>query len=248
MNREEINKMASQWVTMATNDMKANLVSLANYANINVMSLAPILGMSKDSLQALLESSRTPTMEEFVKIMILTGNVLSVEPMNDEAPTPPIPPIPTRDEVRIPPHSFAHGAQQFASNMTQGRRPNPIPRFGRSIPVRGGNEPSEQHDEATTNVNEQANRHRSPFESMSRERLVRIIKKKLWDSEIDTFGATHDDLVKFLEGKDKQIREYQRMERDGKSPELMNFVTSLKKLVETNPNIKDIVKNLVKDL
>lgn len=114
MNREEINKMASQWVTMATNDMKANLVSLANYANINVMSLAPILGMSKDSLQALLESSRTPTMEEFVKIMILTGNVLSVEPMNDEAPTPPIPPIPTRDEVRIPPHAFSHGAQQFA--------------------------------------------------------------------------------------------------------------------------------------
>ena len=48
MNREEINKMASQWVTMATNDMKANLVSLANYANINVMSLAPILGMSND--------------------------------------------------------------------------------------------------------------------------------------------------------------------------------------------------------
>ena len=82
MNREEINKMASQWVTMATNDMKANLVSLANYANINVMSLAPILGMSKDSLQALLESSRTPTMEEFVKIMILTGNVLSVEPID----------------------------------------------------------------------------------------------------------------------------------------------------------------------
>ena len=248
MNREEINKMASQWVTMATNDMKANLVSLANYANINVMSLAPILGMSKDSLQALLESSRTPTMEEFVKIMILTGNVLSVEPMNYEAPTPPIPPIPTRDEVRIPPHAFSHGAQQFASNMTQGRRPSPIPRFGRSIPVRGGNEPSEQHEEATTNVNEQANRHRSPFESMSRERLVRIIKKKLWDSEIDTFGATHDDLVKFLEGKDKQIREYQRMERAEKSPELMKFVNNLKELVETNPNIKGIVKNLVKDL
>ena len=77
---------------------------------------------------------------------------------------------------------------------------------------------------------------------------MRIIKKKLWDSEIDTFGATHDDLVKFLEGKDKQIREYQRMERARKSPEFMNFVTSLKKLVETNPNIKDIVKNLVKDL
>lgn len=248
MNREEINRMASQWVAIATNDMKSNLVSLANYANINVMSLAPLLGMSNDSLQALLEGSRTPTMEEFVKIMILTGNVLSVEPMNDETPTPPIPPIPTCDEVRIPPHAFAHGAPQFASNMTQGRRPNPIPRFGRSIPVRGENEPSEQHEEAPTNVNEHANQHRSPFESMSREHLVRIIKKKLWDSEIDTFGATHDDLVKFLEGKDKQIREYQRMERAEKSPELMKFVNSLKELVETNPNIKGIVKNLVKDL
>ena len=248
MNREEINKMASQWVTVATNDMKSNLVSLANYAGINVMSLAPLLGMSNDSLQALLEGSRMPTMEEFVKIMILTGNVLSVEPMNDEAPTPPIPPIPTRDEVHIPPHAIAHGASQFASNMVQGRRPNPIPRFRRSIPIRDENEPSGQHEEAPTNVNEHANQHRSPFESMSRERLVRIIKKKLWDSEIDTFGATHDDLVKFLEGKDKQIREYQRMERDEKSPELMKFVNSLKELVETNPNIKCIVKNLVKDL
>lgn len=56
------------------------------------------------------------------------------------------------------------------------------------------------------NDRQQPRRMRRPdFDSMDRDKLVKIIMRHLWDDEIDTESATLDQLVKFLKEKDEKI-------------------------------------------
>lgn len=212
MNRNEINAMSAAWITQATNDLVSKLNSLANESSINPLSLSVLLTISKDRLASILRCETVPTMEEFVKIMILTGNTLSIEPLNEEVPpiTPPCPPMP---------HDFHH-CHNHACHC--------------------------HHEIPTEEEPRQEEEKKSPFASMPRERLVNIIVKKLWDTEIDIEEASNEELVEFLNKKDKRIREMREIEKAEKNPEFMRFVNGLKTLVENDPNVKDVVEKLVR--
>lgn len=212
MNRNEINAMSAAWITQATNDLVSKLNALANESSINPLSLSVLLTISKDRLASILRCETVPTLEEFVKIMALTGNALSIEPLNEEVPpmTPPCPPMP---------HDFHH-CHNHACHC--------------------------HHEIPTEEEPRQEEEKKSPFASMPRERLVNIIVKKLWDTEIDIEEASNEELVEFLNKKDKRIREMREVEKAEKNPEFMRFVNGLKTLVENDPNVKDAVEKLVR--
>ena len=212
MNRNEINAMSAAWITQATNDLVSKLNALANESSINPLSLSVLLTISKDRLASILRCETVPTLEEFVKIMALTGNALSIEPLNEEVPpmTPPCPPMP---------HDFHH-CHNHACHC--------------------------HHEIPTEEEPRQDEEKKSPFASMPRERLVNIIVKKLWDTEIDIEEASNEELVEFLNKKDKRIREMREVEKAEKNPEFMRFVNGLKTLVENDPNVKDVVEKLVR--
>lgn len=212
MNRNEINAMSAAWITQATNDLVSKLNALANESSINPLSLSVLLTISKDRLASILRYETVPTLEEFVKIMALTGNALSIEPLNEEVPpmTPPCPPMP---------HDFHH-CHNHACHC--------------------------HHEIPTEEEPRQEEEKKSPFASMPRERLVNIIVKKLWDTEIDIEEASNEELVEFLNKKDKRIREMREVEKAEKNPEFMRFVNGLKTLVENDPNVKDAVEKLVR--
>ena len=212
MNRNEINAMSAAWITQATNDLVSKLNALANESSINPLSLSVLLTISKDRLASILRCETVPTLEEFVKIMALTGNALSIEPLNEEVPpmTPPFPPMP---------HDFHH-CHNHACHC--------------------------HHEIPTEEEPRQEEEKKSPFASMPRERLVNIIVKKLWDTEIDIEEASNEELVEFLNKKDKRIREMREVEKAEKNPEFMRFVNGLKTLVKNDPKVKDAVEKLVR--
>lgn len=212
MNRNEINAMSAAWITQATNDLVSKLNALANESSINPLSLSVLLTISKDRLASILRCETVPTLEEFVKIMALTGNALSIEPLNEEVPpmTPPCPPMP---------HDFHH-CHNHACNC--------------------------HHEIPTEEEPRQEEEKKSPFASMPRERLVNIIVKKLWDTEIDIEESSNEELVEFLNKKDKRIREMREVEKAEKNPEFMRFVNGLKTLVKNDPKVKDAVEKLVR--
>ena len=211
MNRNEINAMSAAWITQATNDLVSKLNALANESSINPLSLSVLLTISKDRLASILRCETVPTLEEFVKIMALTGNALSIEPLNEEVPpmTPPCPPMP---------HDFHH-CHNHACHC--------------------------HHEIPTEEEPRQEEEKKSPFASMPRERLVNIIVKKLWDTEIDIEESSNEELVEFLNKKDKRIREMREVEKAEKNPEFMRFVNGLKTLVKNDPKVKDAVAQLV---
>lgn len=212
MNRNEINAMSAAWITQATNDLVSKLNALANESSINPLSLSVLLTISKDRLASILRCETVPTLEEFVKIMALTGNALSIEPLNEEVPpmTPPCPPMP---------HDFHH-CHNHACHC--------------------------HHEIPTEEESRQEEEKKSPFASMPRERLVNIIVKKLWDTEIDIEESSNEELVEFLNKKDKRIREMREVEKAEKNPEFMRFVNGLKTLVKNDPKVKDAVEKLVR--
>lgn len=212
MNRNEINAMSAAWITQATNDLVSKLNALANESSINPLSLSVLLTISKDRLASILRCETVPTLEEFVKIMALTGNALSIEPLNEEVPpmTPPCPPMP---------HDFHH-CHNHACHC--------------------------HHEIPTEEDPRQEEEKKSPFASMPRERLVNIIVKKLWDTEIDIEESSNEELVEFLNKKDKRIREMREVEKAEKNPEFMRFVNGLKTLVKNDPKVKDAVEKLVR--
>ena len=212
MNRNEINAMSAAWITQATNDLVSKLNALANESSINPLSLSVLLTISKDRLASILRCETVPTLEEFVKIMALTGNALSIEPLNEEVlpMTPPCPPMP---------HDFHH-CHNHACHC--------------------------HHEIPTEEEPRQEEEKKSPFASMPRERLVNIIVKKLWDTEIDIEESSNEELVEFLNKKDKRIREMREVEKAEKNPEFMRFVNGLKTLVKNDPKVKDAVEKLVR--
>ena len=95
----------------------------------------------------------------------------------------------------------------------------------------------------------------SPFALMGREELVRIIKKHLWDSEIDTDNASDVALVRFLEDKDKRMKEVKRMEHDEREmrelendPKVVNFINKMKDTCKKNPQFRSYVNRFMENL
>ena len=103
---------------------------------------------------------------------------------------------------------------------------------------------------------------RTPFDSMSTDMLVKIIRDRIWDSEIDLSRATKQELISFLLEKDRQIknrrmrncshatnrcesnttdRDIEALEED---PRVIDFKRRIIEAAKANPNLASFLRNL----
>lgn len=136
-----------------------------------------------------------------------------------------IPPFPPRFED-IPKNEMEEMEREF-------ERRHPIPPMNRPMPKRE-EQPS------------------SPFALMSREELCRIVRKHLWESEIDLDAASKVQLVRFLEAKDKRKKEFmnreKRVEELEKDPKVTDFINNIKKMSKENPQFRAYMNKFIKQL
>ena len=111
--------------------------------------------------------------------------------------------------------------------------------------ARGRFQPFERRERPQTTTPNRPTRPNSKFASMSREKLIDIIKDNLWDTEIDTRGAVFNDLVKFLEEKDRKIEERKRMRDAESDPTVINFKNRVKASIKNNPHLRNYLRNLL---
>lgn len=128
------------------------------------------------------------------------------------------PPFPPRGFDNIPRHEMEEMEREF-------ERRHPIP-------------PMPKHEEKPT----------SPFALMGREELCKIIRKKLWDSEIDIDSASKGELVRFLEAKDKRMKEFKKAEDLERDPKVAEFVKNMKKTINENPQFRSYMKKFLDKL
>lgn len=87
----------------------------------------------------------------------------------------------------------------------------------------------------------------SPFASKENDELKHIIRKHLWDSEINLRTATRDELIKFLDEKDKRKKAFDSREDIENDPKVADFIKNMRKVTKENPQVRSYISQLLKN-
>ena len=278
MNREQLQKLASEWTRMAKNDIRNKVISFMREVDASERELAYVLAISDGELKQILEGNGEITLSTFAKLLIATGNALEIKPIED-TPISDYENIPTEEEFERPlprPNVFAR--QKPQPMQPQFGRPSfsrPIPpmheedgndfippmpeelrrameeRYDR--PVHRPEQPRDEYGRFAPKhpqmrKEEAPRREVSPFESKSTDELVKIIRERLWDSEINLNLASKEELVAFLDEKNKRMTEYKRMKALEEDPKVNEFKSKMKNTLHNNPHLREWAKKFLGEL
>lgn len=247
MNSYEIQKAARGFVQQMKDDIRNKLNQFTRETGITIRQMARDLGLNEDDLDRIKNGDGNVSLETFATLLIANGLVLEVKPISEA-------PIPTRNGIPVPPRGFERDNRDeqlpppppgFFDAVRRGEVPAPgeQPRDSRGRFMPRTPRPAVTRPEAAPRAPQTPN-----FSNMTREQLVEIIQNKLWDSEIDVLRVTREQLVRFLEGKNRRLEELQeRREREqaGADPAVLELKDKIKKTLEANPHLRNIFKDLV---
>ena len=278
MNREQLQKLASEWTRMAKNDIRNKVISFMREVDASERELAYVLAISDGELKQILEGNGEITLSTFAKLLIATGNALEIKPIED-TPIGDYENIPTEGEFERPlPHPNVFARQKPQPMQPQFGRPSfsrPIPpmheedvndfippmpeelrrameeRYDR--PVHRPEQPRDEYGRFAPKhpqmrKEEAPRREVSPFESKSTDELVKIIRERLWDSEINLNRASKEELVAFLDEKNKRMTEYKRMKALEEDPKVNEFKSKMKNTLHNNPHLREWAKKFLGEL
>ena len=289
MNREQLQRLASEWTRMAKNDIRNKVISFMREVDASERELAYVLAISDGELKQILEGNGEISLSTFAKLLIATGNALEIKPIED-TPIGDYENIPTEEEFKRPlprPNVFARpkpqpmqpqfGRPSFSRPTEEGENRSIFDRvdfgnahqegFAREMARRAMEEresnggrpvhrPEQPRDEygrfapkhPQMRKEETPRREVSPFESKSTDELVKIVKERLWDSEINLNRASKAELVAFLDEKNKRMTEYKRMKALEEDPKVNEFKSKMKNTLHNNPHLREWAKKFLGEL
>ena len=278
MNREQLQKLASEWTRMAKNDIRNKVISFMREVDASERELAYVLAISDGELKQILEGNGEITLSTFAKLLIATGNALEIKPIED-SPISDYENIPTEEEFERPlprpnvfarpksqpmqpqfgrpsfsrpiPHMHEEDGNDFIPPMPEELRRAMEERYDR--PVHRPEQPRDEYGRFAPkhpqmHKEEAPRREVSPFESKSTDELVKIIRERLWDSEINLNRASKEELVAFLDEKNKRMTEYKRMKALEEDPKVNEFKSKMKNTLHNNPHLREWAKKFLGEL
>ena len=275
MNREQLQRLASEWTRMAKNDIRNKVISFMREVDASERELAYVLAISDGELKQILEGNGEISLSTFAKLLIATGNALEIKPI-DDTPIGDYENVPTEEEFNRPlprPNIFERpkpqpmhpqfGRPTFSRPMPpiheeidedeKDFEPPMLEAFRRAMEERYGRpahrlaQPRDEHGRFAP-VHPKVREEVSPFESKSTDELVKIIRERLWDSEINLNRASKAELVAFLDEKNKRMSEYKRMRALEEDPKVNEFKAKLKNTFNNNPHLREWAKKFLGEL
>lgn len=247
---------AKGWLAQYKADIKSKVENLLDENDACPEELAEEINVDVEEIYDILDgNAENISVETLIRVFMVLGLAVEIKPieqtplggydnvnphvMREPQPQPNpfarpkgdlggrdfTPPFPPRGFDNIPKNEMDEMEREF-----ERRHPMPpIPPMGRPMPKRE-EQPS------------------SPFALMSREELCRIVRKHLWESEIDLDAASKVQLVRFLEAKDKRMKEFKKGEDLERDPKVADFVKNMKKTIKENPQFRAYMKNFLGQL
>lgn len=257
----EFENAAKCWLAQCGADIKSKIENLLDENDSNPVELAEEINVAEEDIYAILEGDvENISVDTLIRVFMVLGLAVEVKPI-EQTPlggydnvNPHVMHEPHFERRAPQPNPFTcqHGMARnpqmpfpphFASDEEE-EMERPVDRMGRGMnpqmPFLGHFE----HRQAPQ-------RPSSPFAMMSRDELTKIIRKKLWDSEIDLNSASNKELVRFLEAKDKRMKEFARKdnaEEFERDPQVADFVKRMKKNIKDNPQFRSYMKNFLNKL
>lgn len=221
MSREEIQKSAKGWIQQANADIRHKMMDLMHKYHVMPRQLANAIGENEIDLNGILDGTRDVSLEMFVKILIATGNVLEIKPFN-------------ADEV---PPCFERPRRRGFYDI-----PTPTSSIFDDIQLR----PRRPENPFERRPQEEPRRQQSPFDTMTRDRLVGIINDRLWDTEIDTNRVTREELVEFLKKKDKLIKARANRQEEGvPQDDVKDLKDRIAETLKKKPYLRDFFEDIL---
>ena len=246
---------AKGWLAQYKADIKSKVENLLDENDACPEELAEEINVDVEEIYDILDgNAENISVETLIRVFMVLGLAVEIKPieqtplggydnvnphvMREPQPNPFArpkcgrdftPPFPPRGFDNIPENEMEEMEREF-----ERRHPMPpIPPMGRPMP---------KHEEQPS----------SPFALMSREELCRIVRKHLWESEIDLDAASKVQLVRFLEAKDKRKKEFmnreKRIEELEKDPKVTDFINNIKKMSKENPQFRAYMNKFIKQL
>lgn len=255
---------AKNWMNQCGADLKGKIDNLLTENDSTPDELAETINVDVDEIYAILdEEVENISVETLIKVFMVLGLAVEIKPINQT-------PLRTyenvnphvmediddendfHEEVRTPrPNPFARPSRPMGGMPPREFDPSRIPPHFREQMERdmamGGmhgvgrrpmGAPNPRHEEKST----------SPFATKTRDELTHIIRKHLWDTEIDIENAPKEALVRFLDEKDKRTKEFKRNEEVERDPRVAEFVKNMKKTIKENPQFRSYMKNFLGEL
>ena len=213
-NKRELLAKASEWVNMAKNDLRGQIVAFMREMGTDAATLADALGISDGELEQILNGNGEITLSTFAKILIATDNAIEIKPITTTPwggydamarhgrPTPPPMGNPRMNRRPMPPMGgmvppMGDMPQRRFCGMpgVKGNRPTPPPMGNprmnrRPMPPMGGMMPPMEGMPSMETM--------AALDAMPRTTLVQTIRDNDWDTEIDVASASRADLIDFL--------------------------------------------------
>jgi plasmid maintenance system antidote protein VapI len=257
----EFENAATAWLAQCGSDLKNRIEKLLDENDSNPVELAEEINVAEEEIYEILEGNvENISVDTLIRVFMVLGLAVEVKPI-EQTPlgcydnvNPHVMREPQFEERRAPqPNPFTRQRGEFRPH---GGMPFPPPSFD-DVPPFLKNEferrpPMPQH---APNIPRRTERASSPFAMMGREELTKIIRKKLWDTEIDINTASDRELVRFLEEKDKRMKEFARRDVEEKrneelerDPQVTDFVRRMKQNIKDNPQFRSYMKNFLNKL
>jgi DNA-binding phage protein len=243
MNAREIQAAARGFVQQMKDDVRNKLNQFLRESGLTIRQMARDLGLNEDELDRILHGDGRVSLETFATLLIANGLVIEVKPISEA-------PIPTRNGVPVPPRGFDDEQLPppppgFFDHVRRGGAPTPgeQPRDarGRFMPRSGGPSPAAPRPAAPRGGQSTA----PNFAAMEREQLVEIIQNRLWDTEIDVTRASREQLVRFLQEKDRRRIALEERREQESDPAVADLKDKIKKTLEDNPHLRSVLKQLI---
>ena len=266
--KEQFLAVFGSWINQYKADIQSKVEKFLNENESTPEELAEVIDVDVEEIYDILEGNgENISVETFGKLLLASGFALAIDPIeqtplgNYDNVNPHVMHEPQREERRVPrPNPFMQprGMNFPPRDFDPSRIPPHVREemdreFERRHPMGGMPPFPPRHEEAPRFTRREEPQ--SPFETMDDERMKRIIRHELWDSEINLNTASHRDLVKFLTEKDrrkqevlrrdKQDKEVEELERD---PQVADFVKRMKKNIKDNPQFRSYMKNFLNNL
>lgn len=220
-NREELIQVASNNANQMKTHLRNAVRNFLDVQHVSVDELAYVLGITTNELAQILEGDGNVTIDTLSKLLVATDLVVEVKPIRN---------TPLRGYGRNMPRSggYPSGVPGGIPVGPDGRPLPPPPGFppfpGAPTPHRDDRQeiPMEtrepQRDSRGRFVKKgnvrQTTAHRpatdaNPYAGMPDVELINIIRQNIWDGEINTETATHQQLAEFVANKERIMRDRQ---------------------------------------
>ena len=216
--REELLSVADNNVKQLKANLSQSVQAFMDAQRTNPEELAYALGIDLEEMENVINGNGVITVDTLSKLLIATDMAVEIKPismtplhsygrnMPKSGPLPPIGAVrpfgPARDGGAR--ERIRREAEDAAKRATGPARDS----HGRFVSRRRAEAPAPPMRHAPVGPRPSATtREENPYETMPTDGLVNIIRQNLWDSEIDVENSSRQQLIQFVMGKERLLRE-----------------------------------------